>query len=95
MASDGWTKLSPASANVNNPQRTLDDILTLGPVRMFAAGKEIESMSIPKRQAGRIETSQLARLVKISVGEINTKDILLYDSRSAVLEMFADEGCFP
>ena len=81
--------------NINNPQRTLDDILTLGPVRMFAAGKDIESMSFPRRQAGRIEASQLARLVKISVGKVDAEDILLYDSRSAVLEMFADEGCLP
>jgi hypothetical protein len=78
--------------NINNPQRTLDDILTLGPVRMFAAGSDIESISIPRRQAGRTEVSQLARLVKISVGEVDAKDILLYDSGSAVLEMFADEG---
>lgn len=52
-------------------------------------------MSFPRKQAGRIEASQLARLVKISVGEVDAEDNLLYDSRSAVLEMFADEGCLP
>jgi hypothetical protein len=64
-------------------------------VRMFAAGKSIESRNIPKRQAVRIDSSLFSELVKISVGEVNPNDILLYDSRSAVLEMLTEEGYIP
>jgi hypothetical protein len=81
--------------NVNNYQKNLYDILALGPVRMFAAGKSIESRNIPKRQAVQIDSSLLSELVKISVGEVNPNDILLYDSRSAVLEMLTEEGYIP
>ncbi|KAH8804855.1 heterokaryon incompatibility protein-domain-containing protein [Xylogone sp. PMI_703] len=75
----------------SNPVKSISDIGQWGPVRLFAAGRKIDSQNVRYRERGPVREKLLSQSVAVVVGE---PDALYYGPENAVLDMYADKGSF-
>lgn len=73
-----------------SPYKNISDVGHLGPLRLFAADRDIGLQNIKRRKKGPVVEKLLSQNVTIVTGEVDSS--LYYQPDSPMLDMYADLG---